>query len=154
MGLFFDRPKLGSTAAWLTDQNKGRYREKELLLLLVSLTVSITEVWKGLNDRFLLGCHWIGFSSPLLNFWHGIVHSSALFIVFFCTRSVNSTTGVVLMLKKTSFHGWHFATLLHCSGLDVMNLKLTNWSIFIALNEPNQMCAVDLKSQGSYFLMT
>ena len=46
MDLFFDRPKLGSTAALdcLTDQNKGRYREKELLLLLVSLTVSITKV--------------------------------------------------------------------------------------------------------------
>ena len=46
MGLFFDRPKLGSTAALdgLTDQNKGRYREKELLLLPVLLTVSITEV--------------------------------------------------------------------------------------------------------------
>ena len=39
MGVFCDMLKYGSTAALncLTGQNKGRYRKKELLLLLVSL---------------------------------------------------------------------------------------------------------------------
>ena len=41
MGEFCDRLKFGSTAApdCRTGQNKGRYREKELLLLLVSLVL-------------------------------------------------------------------------------------------------------------------
>ena len=39
MGIFCDRLKFGSTTALVchTGQNKGRYCEKELLLLLVSL---------------------------------------------------------------------------------------------------------------------
>ena len=39
MGVFLGRLNFGSTAAldYCTDQNKGRYCEKELLLLLVSL---------------------------------------------------------------------------------------------------------------------
>ena len=41
MGVFCDRIKLGSTVALdcQTGQNKGRYRKKELLFLLVSLTL-------------------------------------------------------------------------------------------------------------------
>ena len=38
MGVFCDRLKLGSTA--LTGQNKGRYRKKELSLLLVLLALT------------------------------------------------------------------------------------------------------------------
>ena len=42
MGVFCDLLKLGSTAALncQTGQSKGRYREKELLFLLVSLFVA------------------------------------------------------------------------------------------------------------------
>ena len=43
MGVFFERLKLGSTAAidCRTGQNKGRYCEKELSFLLVSLKVGM-----------------------------------------------------------------------------------------------------------------
>ena len=43
MGAFCDRLKLGSTAALdcRAGQNKGRYRKKELLFLLVSLLATV-----------------------------------------------------------------------------------------------------------------
>ena len=46
MGVFCDKLKLCSTAALdcRTGQNKGRYREKELLFLLVSLESTYEEV--------------------------------------------------------------------------------------------------------------
>ena len=46
MDVFYDRPKLGSTAALdcHTGQNKCRYREKELLFLLVSMMQRDLEV--------------------------------------------------------------------------------------------------------------
>ena len=47
-GVFCDRLKSDSTAALdcLTDQNKGRYCRKELLLLLVSLVLDYTKLSK------------------------------------------------------------------------------------------------------------
>ena len=55
MDVFYDRLKLGSTAALdcHTGQNKGRYRKKELLLLLVSLYATILLL--GLPIQFLNG---------------------------------------------------------------------------------------------------
>jgi hypothetical protein len=59
MGVFCDRLKLGSTAVLdcLTGQNKDRYREKELLLLLVLLdplnVISLVE--RSVND-FIESC--------------------------------------------------------------------------------------------------
>ena len=43
MGVFCDRLEFGSTAALIcrTGQNKGRYCQKELLLLLVSLSAGL-----------------------------------------------------------------------------------------------------------------
>ena len=142
MGVFCNRLKFGSTATlnYQTVQNKGRYRKKELLLLLFLLVTSLKSTFGSvcpIQQRKVLQINWQKHFSIYISFAISTFHIIEKLLPHTPFSSLASggergkNSGKMAGFPQWAY--WPFCSLFSCSALTAIRnfftkLFKTNWN--------------------------